>query len=90
MSYKAEITWRRLTEEGAKLDVSAHKVGGRWEFVTRVARFERWEPLPEPPLEDWLSLLDGLERRVPRRLAQPRDVERLRAQIKERFPEAAV
>jgi hypothetical protein len=38
-------------------------------------------------LEDWLALLDAVERRVQRRLIRPEEVARLRKTIRERFPE---
>jgi hypothetical protein len=43
-----------------------------------------------PPLEDWLALLDAVQRMVQRRRYQPDDEERLRGRIRERFPEAEV
>jgi hypothetical protein len=42
----------------------------------------------EPPLEDWLELLDAMQRLVNRRRYQPSDEELLRGQIRARFPEA--
>jgi len=44
----------------------------------------------EPPLEDWLELLDAIQRLINRRRYQPDDEERLRRQIRERFPEARI
>lgn len=84
---KAEISWKRRTEEGTKLQVYAQRVGGEWRFFARERRFDRWEVVPEPPLEDWLELLDAVQRLVTRRRLQPDDEKHLRRRIRERFPE---
>ena len=39
----------------------------------------QWRPVKEPPLEDWLELLDAVQRLITRRRYQPADEERLRA-----------
>ncbi len=88
MGQKAEITWKRRNDEGEKQEINARFSGGQWLFFHRTGRFERWEELARPPLEDWLTLLDGVERRIQRRLAKPEEGPRLRKRIKEMFPEA--
>jgi hypothetical protein len=88
MAAKAEISWKRRTEEGERLEIYAHRVGNRWNFYARSRRYERWEPLEQPPLEDWLELLDAVRRRVARRLLRPEEVERVEKSIRENFPEA--
>ena len=85
---KAEISWKRVTEEGEKLQVYAQHIGRQWHFFHREKRFDQWQPVAEPPLEDWLELLDAMVRLVNRRRYQPSDEELLRRQIRERFPEA--
>jgi hypothetical protein len=87
---KAEISWKRVTEDGEKLQIYVQHVSREWRFFHRAKRFDQWQRVPEPPLEDWLELLDALQRLVNRRRYQPDDEERLRAQIRERFPEAGV
>lgn len=87
---KAEIGWTRTNEDGVKLDVYAHRVGDRWFFYSRERRYECWQLLANPPLEDWRALLDAIERRVFRRLMRPEEVERVRRAIQERFPEAEI
>lgn len=87
---KAEISWRRETDEGVKLQVYAQRVSRDWRFFVRKRRFERWQPVAEPPLEDWLALLDAVQRLVTRRRLQPDDEEHLRRRIHERFPEAPI
>ena len=87
---KAEIGWKRVTEDGAKLQVYVQRVSRDWRFFHRAKRFDQWRPVPEPPLEDWLELLDAVQRMVTRRRLQPDDEERVRAQIRERFPEAEI
>lgn len=85
---KAEISWVRTTEEGEKYQVYAHHVGNRWIFYGRQRRFDQWQELKTPPLEDWLELLDSVRRRVQRRLLRPEEVQRIEKAIHERFPEA--
>jgi hypothetical protein len=41
-------------------------------------------------LEDWLELLDAVQRLITRRRYQPDDEERLKKTILERFPDAKV
>ena len=85
---KAEISWKRVTDEGVKLQVYAQRVSRDWRFFARAKRFDQWQSVPEPPLEDWLLLLDAVQRMVNRRRLQPDDEDRLRRRIRERFPEA--
>jgi len=87
---KAEISWKRVTEEGVKLQVYAQHVKREWKFFHREKRFDQWQPVPEPPLEDWLELLDSIQRLVVRRRYQPDDEEDVRKKIRDRFPESGV
>lgn len=87
MGARAEISWNRRNEDGEKVQVYAHRVGDRWDFFIRRKRFDNWEPYPQPLLEDWQELLDGVERRIQRRLQRPEELVRIRKLIKERFPE---
>lgn len=88
MSKKAEIGWERRLEDGSKLEIYVHHTGGGFRFYSRPKRFEEWQAVPEPPLEDWLELLDAVRRRVQRRKLMPVDEKRVVACIRERFPEA--
>lgn len=88
MSAKAEIAWKTETPEGERREVYARHVGKDWRFFQRARRYDVWEPLPEPTLEDWMELLDAVERRVQRRLQRPEEPERIRQLIRNRFPEA--
>jgi hypothetical protein len=87
---KAEISWKRVTDDGVKLQIYVQHVSREWRFFHRSKRFDQWQRVPEPPLEDWLELLDAVQRLINRRRYQPDDEERLRAQIRERFPGAEV
>jgi hypothetical protein len=87
---KAEISWKRVTYEGVKLQVYAQHVGREWIFYQREKRFDQWRKVPEPPLEDWMELLDAVQRLITRRRLQPVDEEHLRRRIRERFPESDV
>ncbi len=83
---KAEISWKTKSPEGQKREVYAQHVGNRWVFYDREKRFDEWQPLPKPPLEDWLELLDSVRRRITRRLQKPEEEHRLKAEILTRFP----
>jgi hypothetical protein len=87
---KAEISWKRVTEDGAKLQVNAQRVGGEWIFSQREKRFDQWQRVKEPPLEDWLALLDAVQRMITRRRLQPVHEELVLRRIREKFPEAKV
>jgi hypothetical protein len=65
-------------------------VGVEWRFYQRQRRFDPWQHLPNPALEDWLVLLDAVERRIQRRLLRPEEAVQVRRAIRERFPEAGV
>ncbi len=90
MANKAEISWKRTTEDGEKLQVYAYRANREWNFFHRSKRFDNWQAVKEPPLEDWLELLDAIQRLINRRRYQPDDEVLLRRQIRERFPEADV
>jgi hypothetical protein len=85
---KAEISWKRVTEEGIRLQVYAQHVGRDWRFFARERRYDQWEAIADPPLEDWLELLDSIQRRINRRLLRPEEEGRVKKSIRERFPEA--
>jgi hypothetical protein len=87
MGNKAEISWKRRTEDGERLEVYAHHVGDRWKFYIRERRVGQWTLMEEPPLEDWLELLDSVRRRVNRRLLRPEETARVEKTIRELFPE---
>jgi hypothetical protein len=87
---KAEISWKRVTDDGEKLQVYAQHVGKDWLFFHREKRFDQWQPVKNPPLEDWLHLLDAVQRYVTRRRYQPADEEEIRRMILERFPDAEI
>jgi hypothetical protein len=87
---KAEISWRRKTEDGGRLEVYAQHVGTQWKFYQRERRYDQWQAVPKPPLEDWLELLDSVRRRAARRLQRPEEEARLKKLILERFPEAEI
>lgn len=84
---KAEISWKRITEEGP-LQVYAQHVKRDWLFFAREKRYDKWQRIPEPPLEDWLELLDAVQRRIDRRRLRPEEEARVKQSIRERFPEA--
>ena len=90
MANKAQIGWERRLEDGSKREVYALLTGGQYRFFARAKRFDDWESVPEPPLEDWLELLDAVRRRVQRRKMMPDDEARLIRAVRERFPEVTI
>ena len=87
MGAKAEIGWKGRTAEGVKREVYAQHVGDRWKFYAREKRYDQWQAMLEPPLEDWLELLDAVQRKIQRRLLRPEEEARIKQAIRERFPE---
>jgi hypothetical protein len=85
---KTAITWKRLSPEGDKVEVEARRAGDHWRFSVRARRFETWQAVTAPPLEDWLTLLDAIRRRIARGLLRPEELGRVEAVIRERFPDA--
>jgi hypothetical protein len=87
---KAEISWKRDMPEGGTLQCYAQHVGRQWLFFQREKRYDNWQPVENPPVEDWLALLDSVRRRISRRLQRPEEEDRLRKIISERFPGTTV
>jgi hypothetical protein len=87
---KAEISWRRVTEDGEKLQVYAQHVSRKWVFYARGKRYDQWQKITDPPLEDWLELLDSVRRRINRRLLRPEEEARVLKSIRERYPDSKV
>lgn len=90
MASKGDIGWKRRDADGERVQVSAKKVGNRWLFRIRGKRNERWLEHSEPPLEDWLELLDAVRRRIERDLIPEIEEDRLKKSIREKFPEATL
>ena len=86
MGAKGEISWKRRGEYGERMEYYARNERGVWKFFQRERRFEKWESYAEPEFDDWLELLDGVRRRIPRRKMEPADEQRLVRTIKEKFP----
>ncbi len=84
---KAEISWKRVTDEGVTMQVYVQHVGREWLFFARERRFDQWQAIKNPPLEDWFELLDAVQRRINRRLLRPEEEGRVKKSIRERFPE---
>ena len=83
---KAEISWKRPDENGEPLHCYAQHAGKRWLFHRRKRRFDLWQAVDNPPVEDWLALLDAVRRRINRRLLPPEVEDRLLKTIAEQFP----
>ena len=87
---KAEISWKSRSEEGVKREVYVHCVGADWKFFVREKRYEDWEPLDKPLLDDYRELLDAVQRRIARRLLRPEEEARVKRLIRENYPEAEI
>ena len=87
---KAEISWKSKSEEGVKREVYVRCIGADWKFFVREKRYDNWEPLDRPPLDDSLELLDAVQRRIARRLLRPEEEHRVKRMIRETYPEAEV
>lgn len=87
---KAEISWKGKTEEGQKREVYVQCIGKEWKFFVREKRYDEWEAMEHPPLEDYIELLDGVRRRIARRLMRPEEEHRVRRMIREAFPEVKI
>jgi hypothetical protein len=85
---KAEISWKRTNAEGERVQVYAQHVGDRWIFYARKKRFDQWQEQEDPPLEDWIELLDNVRRRINRRLLRPEEEGNVRRALLQRFPDA--
>jgi hypothetical protein len=85
---RGEISWKGETDEGIRREVYARKNRHTWTFYVRAKRFDQWQILPDPPLEDWLRLLDGVRRRISRRLLRPEEEDHLKRKIAALFPGA--
>ena len=90
MASKGDIGWKRRDAEGERVQVNAKKVGNRWLFRIRGKRNKRWLEHAEPPLEDWLELIDAVRRRIQRDLIPEIEEDRLKKTIREKFPEATL
>ncbi len=86
MAAKAEISWKTRNADGERREVYAQHVGNRWMFYHRPGRFQNWELLENPPIEDWTELLDAIRRRIQRRLQRPEEEQRILKAMAERFP----
>jgi hypothetical protein len=87
---KAEISWKSKNEEGIKREVYVRCIGADWKFFVREKRYDNWEPLDRPPLDDFRELLDAVQRRVARRLLRPEEEHRVKRMIREAYPEAEI
>jgi|YelNatPaOPRAMG01_1025707.scaffolds.fasta_scaffold03426_10 hypothetical protein len=87
MGNKCEIGWKRVNNEGQVVQVFARRRGGEWIFFQRSKRYEQWQKILFPEIQDWLILLDSVERRIKRRLFPPKEAELIKKKICELFPE---
>jgi hypothetical protein len=77
------IEWtEKDPETGAKRSVRAEKFARKWTFQVRSGRYANWEAVPQVTRDMWETLLDALERRLPRREGvTDEDVKQVRAAL---------
>jgi len=75
---KREISWNRRNEAGERVEICVEQTTDGWIFYSRERRPEPWLVVADPPLEDWLELLDAVERRIGRQLMKPEAADRIR------------
>ena len=63
-----EIGFWKRTEGGRKFQVRLRVFGGKISWEYQPARFDPWEPYPEPDEEDWQTVIGEAEKRAPRRI----------------------
>lgn len=83
---KGEIGWKRVDEFGVKLQVYSKRVRGKWTFFVRERRFDNWEPLNDPTIEDWGELINAAQRRIGRGMMPPKEHGKLIEQLREEMP----
>lgn len=70
-------------ESGAKRTVRAERFARKWTFRVQFGRYTNWQPVPRPTADMLESLLDALERRLPRREGvTDDDVKQVRAALR--------
>lgn len=85
---KGEISWKGRFDDGRKRQAYAKKIGKDWHFFDREQRYDSWDEVEKPSLDDWLTLLDGVERRMQRDRIPEAEWARLKNKIQELYPEA--
>jgi hypothetical protein len=75
---KRDISWTRRNDVGDRVEIYVEQIGDRWIFHSRERRPEPWQIVDDPPLEDWLQLLDAVERRIGRQLMKTLEADRIR------------
>jgi hypothetical protein len=83
---KREISWNRRNEAGERVEICVEQTTDGWIFYSRERRPESWQVVEDPPLADWLELLDAVERRIGRQLMKPIEAERIKKTIELRYP----
>jgi hypothetical protein len=90
MGAKGEIGWKRRDEEGERVKICAEPSRDNWRFYQQYRRYDTWEEMKDPPLEDWINLLDAVRRRISRKKIPMGEDKKLIRHIKSLFPDAEI
>ena len=88
---KAEISWRRVSQEGVRLQVYARHVGREWRFFARERRYDQWQALARAAaagLAGTARMLSAAGSTAA--CLRPEEEGRVKKSIRERFPEAEI
>ena len=75
-----EFGWQDRDEDGTKWQICARFHGGNVVFTRRTGHNNGWVDHPNPTDAQWDRLIKEAERRLPRRLMDTKEFEKLKAQ----------
>ncbi len=76
--------WKRVNEEGEKVEVRAERFAGKWKFQSKAKSEEVWTYFESPSDDDLLELRDILWRKYQRKRLPHDDVASIERMLRER------
>jgi hypothetical protein len=76
--------WKRVNEEGEKVEVRAERFAGKWKFQAKAKSDEGWTYFDSPSDDDLLELRDILWRKYQRKRLPHDDVASIERMLRER------
>ena len=76
--------WKRVNEEGEKVEVRAERFAGKWKFQVKAKSDEGWTYFDSPSDDDLLELRDILWRKYQRKRLPHDDVASIERMLRER------